>query len=218
MLKRISLLVLAALMLPMLFGCGSKTEGAAVEPDLLQIRSICNLATLECYYHNVAASTKKAESGITHIGEQDRDFWVEYDGIIKLGIDASDVQIEISGDEVEVAIPGAKVLDCSVNRNSYGEDSFYTASDALLNKNPITADDRTEAVNTANEEMKQAAENDEALLMQAQNRAARMIENYIRQIGSISGVDYKITWVYADNQTDQSIDDLVSDAAEEIME
>ena len=32
-------------------------------PDISQIRSICELATLECYYHNVAKSIKEKGKG-----------------------------------------------------------------------------------------------------------------------------------------------------------
>ena len=38
-------------------------------PDIAQIRTICELATLECYYHNVAKSVKEKGSGLLHIGE-----------------------------------------------------------------------------------------------------------------------------------------------------
>ena len=36
-----------------LFGCG---EGSlvTVEPQVSQMQAICELATMECYYHNVA--------------------------------------------------------------------------------------------------------------------------------------------------------------------
>lgn len=34
-------------------GCGQKSAVNS-EPDLNQIFSICDLATLKCYYHNVA--------------------------------------------------------------------------------------------------------------------------------------------------------------------
>lgn len=45
---------------------------AVLEPDLAQIRSICDLATLECYYHNVAKSTKEKGSD-WHIWEKRRE-------------------------------------------------------------------------------------------------------------------------------------------------
>ena len=77
--------LLAAVLAVMLAACSVQSTQAAV-PDLGQVRSICSLATLECYYHNVAKSTKTAGGGITGIFERDRTFWIEYDGIRTLGI------------------------------------------------------------------------------------------------------------------------------------
>ena len=39
-------------------------EKIDVEPQLSQIRSICELATMECYYHNVAKFYEKDAAGI----------------------------------------------------------------------------------------------------------------------------------------------------------
>ena len=38
------------------------------KPALSQIRSICELATLECYYHNVEKSAKAKGTGLAHVG------------------------------------------------------------------------------------------------------------------------------------------------------
>ena len=61
--------LLAAVLAVMLAACSVQSTQAAV-PDLGQVRSICSLATLECYYHNVAKSTKTAGGGITGIFER----------------------------------------------------------------------------------------------------------------------------------------------------
>ena len=45
------------------------------------------MVTLETYYHNVAEVEKEAGSGITHWFEKDRKLWIEYTGIVKIGID-----------------------------------------------------------------------------------------------------------------------------------
>lgn len=38
-----------------LFGCGSQKQ----KPDFSSIKSVCELSTLKCYYHNVATYEKK---------------------------------------------------------------------------------------------------------------------------------------------------------------
>lgn len=63
------------------------------KPALSQIRSICELATLECYYHNVEKSAKTKGTGLAHVGEKKK-FWIEYTGVAKTEIDMSDVNMK----------------------------------------------------------------------------------------------------------------------------
>mgnify|MGYP001071778092 CR=1 FL=1 len=170
-------------------------------PDIAQIRTICELATLECYYHNVAKSVKEKGSGLLHIGEVERVFWIEYSGVAKLGIDMSKVTMEMSGEKIIITIPKAKLLGLS--DYFFTEDS-YISSDDGLNKNPITAENQTEAVAAANEHMRQLFESDDAMLTRAQERARKLIENYIHQLSELSGVDYQIEWVYEKDNMDDT--------------
>ena len=88
--KIITLSLIGILLISLLSGCGKsedKEAAKSTEPDIMQVRSICKLATVECYYHNVAKSEKPAGTGIWHFGEKDRQFWIEYTGTMKLGID-----------------------------------------------------------------------------------------------------------------------------------
>ena len=67
--RKIAIALVLILVMSAFSGCAQKSTNNPKEPDITQIRSICNLATLECYYHNVAKSEKKAGSGISHIGD-----------------------------------------------------------------------------------------------------------------------------------------------------
>ena len=72
--KIINLSLIGILLISLLSGCGKsedKEEAKSTEPDIMQIRSICKLATVECYYHNLAKSEKSAGTGIWHLGEKD---------------------------------------------------------------------------------------------------------------------------------------------------
>lgn len=201
--KRFLILAMTMVLLAgFLTACSGSDEDSALnkEPDIMQIRSICELATLECYYHNVAKSTKAAGTGITHLGEKDREFWIEYSGIVKLGIDMSQVQMEIDGENVTITIPEAKVLNVSVDEKSYDENSYIMSQDSW-NSNKITAGDATEAIENAKQEMEKTAEENSSLLANAQDRAKKLMENYIDQLGAASGVAYHISWKYADKNT-----------------
>ena len=70
--KKIQMILVVALSCVMCFcGCGKEKQTV----DFSGIKSICELATLKCYYHNVAKSTKEKGSGLAHLGEKERKFW-----------------------------------------------------------------------------------------------------------------------------------------------
>ncbi len=165
------------------------------QPDILQVRNIVNMATLECYYHNVAKSTKTKGTGITSIGEKERKFWIEYTGIVTLGIDMSKVDMDIDGKNITITLPPAKVLGVSINADSWNKDSIIVSGDGI-NSNKITADDVTSAIGIAQKEMEDTANANKTMLNNAQMRAKVLIENYINQLGTITGTEYVITWNY----------------------
>ena len=164
-----------------------------LKPDITQLRSICDLATLECYYHNVAKATKEAGTGLAHIGEKKRTFWIEYTGMAKIGIDMSKLKMNVTGKTVEITIPNAKPISYEVLNI---DKSNYVASEDGWNENAITAQIQTDAVGKAQENMKKSVEENTALLARAQDRAKRLIENYIDKLGDASEIKYEIVWKY----------------------
>ena len=194
--KKIISILLCVIMAFCFTGCSEETTN--IEPDVTQIRSICNLSTLECYYHNVAKSIKKASTGISGWFEEDREFWIEYTGVAKIGIDMSKVSMEISGDVVTINMPSAKLFSVDILEKDLTKKSYISNEDGWLNSNKITAEDQTKAINDAQNKMKESVEGNTTLMLNARIRAEKLIENYIVQIGDISGVSYRIKWVYED--------------------
>ena len=74
-----------------LTGCGKETQTA----DFSGVTSVCELATLKCYYHNVAKAETEA-SGIfaKWLKTGYKKIWTEYSGIIEYGIDISQVTVQ----------------------------------------------------------------------------------------------------------------------------
>lgn len=178
---------------------GEENEEAQLEePDLAQIRSICKLATLECYYHNVAKSVKEAGTGITHWGEKNRKFWTEYNGVIKIGVDMSKGTIDVDGTDVTVYMPEAEILGMKLEDASIG--SAIMDADGL-NSNEISADDVTGAVDDAQDQIREKIENDSSLIVSAQDRAEKLILNYINKLGEISGVEFKVHFETISNKS-----------------
>ena len=160
------------------------------QPELSQIRAICNLATLKTYYHNVA----KLEKNKDWILQKDRELWIEYTGITTIGIDMSKVEMKVENEKVTVTLPMAKLLSIDIDENKIDKKSYVYSQDNILFKNEITAKDETEAIKQAQSNMKKEVEENQQLLKIAQERAKDLIERYIKQLGELSGNTYKIEW------------------------
>jgi hypothetical protein len=153
-----------------------------------KIERICKLATVEAYYHNVAS---KEQTGFLTIGY--KKYWVEYEGIVRFGIDASEVEIgKPSKDgKIIVKVPKAQIIgEPEVIKEKVKE----PITDTGLFTN-ITGSDKTEAITDAQKNMKETAENDAELFVLARERAKRFLEDYITGIGKSSGKDYKVEFV-----------------------
>ncbi len=188
--------IIFTILLAMIFcgACGSPQEPVErvnVEPQTSQMKAICELATLECYYHNVAKYMEEDAEGFL-LWKKDKRFWVEYSGVVVIGIDASRLKVEVEGTQVTISMPKAMVLSVKVDPESLTEDSFYVDKDSAA----ISAQDATNAYKEAQDYMKIQAAGDSALLAGAQQRAQTLLEEYVNNIGEAMGVEYSIKWVY----------------------
>ncbi len=174
--------------------CSKDNTLKEIEPQASQMKSICELATMKCYYHNVAKYTEENASGML-LWTKDRKFWVEYAGIVNIGIDTSKVKMEVKKDNVNITIPQAQVLDCKVDNATLTEDSFIVAK----NSAKVEAEHQTAAFKEAQAKMQETASNDTALLSNAQQRAQKLLEDYVNNIGNCTGKKYKINWTFEDN-------------------
>lgn len=216
--KKIIGLMLAFIMIFMCASCAAsaKEELLNMEPQASQMKAICELAVMDCYYHNVAKFTKEDAQGMLW-WKKDKHFWIEYSGIVKLGIDVSLVSIEIEDTKVTITLPEAKVLGCKVDSASLTEDSF------IVDKNSadIEAVDEVKAFEEAQSKLEETASNDKALLAGAQQRAQDLLDGYISNIETAVGKNYTIKWVYVDangNSASTSTTEPKSEAAPEATE
>ena len=166
-------------------------ESANKGPEISQITSICELATMEYFFHNVAKYNEKDASGIW-IFKKDKDFWIEYSGVVKVGIDTTNLSINIDRNKVTITLPPAKVLSSKIDEASLTKDSFYVAKDSA----EIEAEDEIKAFKQAQEDMVQAVKEDTILLTNALERVEKLLKDYINNIGELAGVVYDIEFVY----------------------
>lgn len=171
--------------------CGKEEE--PILPQETQMRAICELATLECYYHNVAKYKEEDAEGFW-LWKKDKHFWMEYSGVVKLGVEAALVTIEVNDDKVSITIPPAKVLKCTVDEESLDADSIIVANKSA----DVKAEDMTEAFAEAQAQMELTAMNDTVLQAQAQQRAQKLLEDYVHNIGKVTDKQYTIEWIYVD--------------------
>ena len=189
--KKIVSIVLAAVMCMTCISCGQKEQKTVEEPKVSQVKSICELAVMDCYYHNVAKYFEEDASGIW-LWKKDKKFWIEYSGVVRIGIDASQVQMEVKDKQVEITMPKARVMNCTVDAATLNTDSFIVASDSAK----VEAEDQTKAFREAQKNMEEEASGDSALLAAAQQRAQNLLEEYVKNVGSVTGTEYTITWKY----------------------
>lgn len=188
--KKITALLLAVLMICAFAACGQTAAG----PDVIQMKAICELATKECYFHNVAKCP--AEKGFLGI-ETKSELWIEYDGTVKLGIDASLVSIEVNDTQVTITISKAKVLSCKTDLSK----AIYIWDKGLFNPTG-GGEDEVSALAAAESALKAAAESNTMLLNEAQTRAQILLEEYVENIGDVTGINYTVRWVYLDADGD----------------
>ncbi len=175
-------------------------EKVPSQPQVSEMKSICELATLKCYFNNVAKYSEEDVEGIL-FWKKDANFWVEYNGVVTLGIDASLVDMSINGTKVTIALPKAKVLSSNVDELSLNEDSYVFEEGSAS----ISAEKQREAFEHAQKTMKQTASSDVSLLLSAQQRAQILLEEYIKNIGDAVNIQYEIEWKYL--ETDGTPDD-----------
>ena len=168
------------------------------------VNAICELATLKCFYHNVAMFEEKPGGGDKFfndivlwpfgglVNKGYKQFWLEYSGIVEIGIDASQIRFgdPDSKGVVEVYLPNAKVLSVYADENSMSEPIAETGF-----LTTITGNNQAEAFATAQSAMRQEAENDQSLLRRARDNARLLLEQYIINTGKGMGVDYSVKWI-----------------------
>ena len=185
--KRIFNVILVFLFMMSLSSCGNNSNA---ELNVEDIHAICELATIKCYYHNVAQIDKEKDNFL----QKNRKMWIEYEGEAVIGIDMSNLEIEISGNIVNITMPKAEILSINPIRETLSEKSYVTSADGLLFKNKITTEDQENAITKGQTEMETSIKDNSTLFTKAENKAKELIENYISNLSDISGKEYQINW------------------------
>ena len=171
--------------------CGKAEEPALPLPQEEQVKTICQLAVLECEYHNLAKFEQKDASKFLWM-TKDKRFWVEYSATAVLGINADQVSMELQGDVVKVTLPKAQVLDCKVNGDSLSPDSYIVDKASA----PVTAEDEVYAFQEAQDGLQKTVEADNNMMNLAQKRAEELLRNYVNSLAKATGTEYQVEFHY----------------------
>ena len=172
--------------------CGKAEEPALPLPQEEQVKTICQLAVLECEYHNLAKyqDGQKVERFLWMT--KGKRFWVEYSATAVLGIDADQVSMELQGDVVSITLPRARVLNCKVNGDSLSKDSYIVDKDSA----PVTAQDEVAAFQDAQDGLQKTVEADNDMMNLAQKRAEELLRNYVNSLAKATGTEYQVEFHY----------------------
>lgn len=168
-----------------------KQKKTVETPEFSEVSQICELATLKCYYHDVTEYQKEANRiGFLKYGA--KKMWMEYSGIVRIGIDVGKVKVEEPTEDgvVKIYVPDAIVLDASADKSTFSEP---IEDNGLFTK--ITAEEKAQAFSSAQATMKENAQQDESLLEQAHNNAKTLLKQYVTNVGKQIGQDYTVQWI-----------------------
>lgn len=189
-------ILILVLSLTVLSGCNS-SEAVSFSITEEQIQSICELTTMECFFKNVAKSTKTRSNFL----QSEREVWCEYTGVVRVGIDFNEVTLQEDGNELIITLPKARVL--SIDVNEIQPDNIIKSEGGLFAQQ-ITAEDVTQAMQEAQEMMKESAATNNTILLSARNKAKIIIANYIDQMDELAGTSHTIRWKYENNVSDDT--------------
>ena len=157
------------------------------------IRHICELATLECFYHNVTEWNDPGD--FFNAGKK---LWMEYDGIVRVGIKGEQVHVSDpdKDDVITVTIPSAAILGKDLDEKSiYEIDSQSPLWGFVPIYGSVSTEDRKEALSGAQKDMEASAMKNEMILSEARERAKMIIEKNIISLGEAGGKHYTVRFV-----------------------
>lgn len=160
----------------------------ALAPLKSEMINIAKLSTIECTYHNVSEFIDEDAYNFLWISK-DKRFWIEYDATVTVGVDVSNMDIEIKGKKVTVTLPTAQI-QCKLNRDSVTKESFFVDVDSAK----ISSDDEIRAIADAQIKLNEEVSNNSVILNEANRQTKTLLTEYVNNISEVTGIDYEIVF------------------------
>lgn len=182
----IGILVLIILLLVtflMGYSARNKNSSPKVTTDLISQRLMAaqDLVTVEYYYTNMGQFEHQNDFYGWRVPLTKKGFIVSYDGIIKAGIDMGEVQVNLSGDSLELTIPEAKIISHEMNQESI---EVFDESRNIFN--PISITDFTGFTNDQRVKIEDKAISN-GLLTEAKERGEDTLKTWLLVNTDITG-------------------------------
>lgn len=165
------------------FGGLMAGKGSDVQPQISavtigeKLKSVSELATVKYIYTNVGQFQDQQNFYGVTIPFTKKQFIVAYDGVIRAGIDFSQVTVEVGLSQVTITLPAATILSHEIDENSL---EVFDETRNIFN--PITITDYTQFQIDQKEEAVQKAI-DGGLLVEAEEQAQHVIRSLLEQGG-----------------------------------
>ncbi|NCE65644.1 DUF4230 domain-containing protein [Pseudoflavonifractor sp. 524-17] len=182
--------VAAALVLAFfLGGLSARREERApvITNELLgqRLSQIEELATVEYHYTNMGKFENQMDFYGWKVPFTTKSFIVAYDGVIKAGVDLSQLQVEVQGNDVAVTLPAARIFSHEID-----EDSLEIFDETRNLFNPIQIGDYTGFTKDQKDAIEaRAIEN--GLLTAADQQAAESVKRLLTMIDGME--NYTLT-------------------------
>ena len=107
----------------------------------------------------------------------EKSFLLKYNGYIKAGVDFENMKVEVSGKDVHISLPRAKILDVSID-----EKSIKVYNESMNAFNPLTISDYNKAIVREKETMSNSAIS-QGILRDAAKHAEIVLTTIMKDMG-----------------------------------
>ena len=107
----------------------------------------------------------------------EKSFLLKYNGYIKAGVDFENMKVEVSGKDVHISLPRAKILDVSID-----EKSIKVYNESMNAFNPLTISDYNKAIVREKESMSNSAIS-QGILKDAAKHAEIVLTTIMKDMG-----------------------------------
>lgn len=157
----------------------SKEEGLGYDSTAIlnRVVPIQELALVKYNYSGVIGYKDFLKILKMNVPLTEKSFLLKYNGYIKAGVDFENMKVEVSGKDVNISLPRAKILDVSID-----EKSIKVYNESMNAFNPLTISDYNKAIVREKETMSNSAIS-QGILRDAAKHAEIVLTTIMKDMG-----------------------------------